>query len=194
MKKLLLSLLALLFFISGCTTQPTVQKKDYWAKPLKELHVQNLHKVDAKLYRSAQPSKDDFKKLYIYGIRNDLNLRQFHDDKDELEGINIQEYHLPINTSKMSYKELVEAVAYLDSRKEKTLVHCKHGSDRTGTVVAGYRIAVNGWSKEKAIDEFVHGGFGYHSFWFPNLPKLLNSLDVEKFKKDIKATQKKRHF
>jgi len=85
----------------------------------------------------------------------------------------------------MTYEQLVEAVAYLKSRDAKTLVHCRHGSDRTGTVVAGYRIAVDGWSKEMAIDEFINGGFGYHSFWFPNLPTLLKSIDVERFKKDV---------
>ena len=97
----------------------------------------------------------------------------------------IKVHHIRIDTSRFNYDQLVEAVSYLIKTDDKTLVHCLHGSDRTGTVVAGYRIAAQGWSKEKAIDEFVNGGFGYHSFWFPDLPKLLDSLDVEKFKADV---------
>jgi len=148
-------------------------------------NLENFYKVDNKIYRSAQPDKEEFKKLYKDGIRYTLNLRQFHSDDDKLSDIPIKHYHIPINTSKMTYKQLVKAVSYLKYTDDKTLVHCLHGSDRTGTVIAGYRIAVQGWSKEKAIDEFKNGGFGYHSFWFPNLPKLLNSLDVKQFKKDI---------
>jgi protein-tyrosine phosphatase len=184
MIKILFSIL-IITIISGCAEKKVVEKKPYWAKPVKELEVENLHKVDEKLYRSAQPDEKEFKQLYNFGVRYDLNLRQFHDDKDKLKGSDIKYHHIPINTSKMSYEQLVEAVAYLSQTKQKTLVHCLHGSDRTGTVVAGYRIAVNGWDKEKAIDEFINGGFGFHSFWFVNLPELLRSIDVDKFKSDV---------
>jgi len=187
MKKIVITLFLLLTL--GCSTHNKIEgihKSDY-AKPIKAVTLENFHKVDAKIYRSAQPGREEFKALFKYGIRYTLNLRQFHDDTDELKGIAIEEYHIPINTSKMSYNQLVEAVSYLVHRDKKTLVHCLHGSDRTGTVIAGYRIAVQGWSKEKAIDEFVNGGFGYHSFWFSNLPQLLNNIDIEKFKQDVYA-------
>ena len=32
-------------------------------------------------------------------------------------------------------------------------IHCKRGSDRTGTVVACYRISKEGWTDERAITE-----------------------------------------
>ena len=175
------------FLMLGCSAKEDkpVVKKEYYAKPVTEVKLENFHKVDDKIYRSAQPSAQEFKELYDYGIRYELNLRQLHDDKDKLKGIPIKSHHIRVNTSEMSYEQLVEAVSYLVNTDGKTLVHCLHGSDRTGTVIAGYRIGVEGWSKEKAIDEFVNGGFGYHSFWFPNLPRLLESLDIEQFKKDI---------
>jgi len=190
-KNILLAFIIL--FSIGCTTKdtPNAPRKEYYARPVKTLSLKNLYKVDEKLYRSAQPSAKDFKELYDFGIRYDLNLRQWHDDKDELKGIDIKTHDIGINASRMTYKQLVQAVAYLKNTDAKTLVHCRHGSDRTGTVVAGYRIAIQGWSKKKAIDEFINGGFGYHAFWFPNLPTLLKSLDVEKFKKDIDKFKKK---
>ncbi len=176
----------ILLMSSGCSVKDEVTvKKPYYAKAVKEVNLENLHQVDAKIYRSAQPDQKAFKELYAFGIRYDLNLRQFHDDEDELGDTPIQRHHIPIDTSRFNYEQLVAAVSYLIKTDDKTLVHCLHGSDRTGTVVAGYRIAAQGWSKAKAIDEFVNGGFGYHSFWFPDLPKLLNSLDVEKFKADV---------
>ncbi len=184
---ILVSTLAILMLGCASSQKEVVVKKEHYAKPVTEVKLENLHKVDEKVYRSAQPNAEEFKKLYAYGIRYDLNLRQLHDDEDELSDTPIKTYHIPVNTSEMSYEQLVKSVSYLLKRDGKTLVHCLHGSDRTGTVIAGYRIGVEGWSKKKAIDEFVNGGFGFHSFWFPNLPKLLNSLDVEQFKKDIRA-------
>jgi len=192
MKKIFFTI-PLLLLIGCSTTQKSIKKQDYWAKPVQEVKLENFHQVDSKIYRSAQPSEDDFRQLYNYGIRNDLNLRQFHDDKEKLKNLPIKYYRIPINTSKMSYEQLVEAVAYLSKSNGKTLVHCLHGSDRTGTVIAGYRIAIEDWDKKKAIDEFINGGYGYHSFWFPNLPELLNSLDILKFKSDIKHFQFKTH-
>lgn len=43
----------------------------------------------------------------------------------------------------------------------------RHGSDRTGTMCALYRIAVQGWSKEDAIREMTAGGFGFHRIMRP---------------------------
>ncbi len=179
------SILAVLMLGCSFSEDKVVVKKEHYAKPVTALKLENFHKVDEKIYRSAQPNADEFKKLYAYGIRYNLNLRQLHDDNEELEGTSIENHHIRVNTSEMSYEQLVKAVSYLVKTDGKTLVHCLHGSDRTGTVIAAYRIGVQGWSKEKAIDEFVNGGFGYHSFWFPNLPRLLKSLDVEQFRKDI---------
>jgi len=181
------SIIALLVLGCSFSEKNVVLKKEHYAKSVAAVKLENLHKVDEKVYRSAQPSTEEFKKLYAYGIRYNLNLRQLHNDDKALSDTPIETHHIRVNTSKMSYEQLVEAVSYILKRDDKTLVHCLHGSDRTGTVIAGYRIGVQGWSKEKAIDEFVNGGFGYHSFWFPNLPKLLNSLDIEQFKKDIRA-------
>jgi protein tyrosine/serine phosphatase len=179
--------LVFVLLLGGCSTkEPQITpRKSSWAQPVKQLSLKNFHKVDRKVYRSAQPNKEEFKELENFGIRYDLNLRKFHDDTKKLEGRSIHYYNIPITTSMMSYEQLVEAVAYLVHTKGKTLVHCHHGSDRTGTVVAGYRIAAEGWSKEDAIDEFVHGGYGYHKI-FINLPKLLLSLDLNRFKNDVK--------
>lgn len=48
-----------------------------------------------------------------------------------------------------------------------TYIHCLHGVDRTGMVVAAYRIAVEGRSFEEARDEMFSKGF--HRFPYENL-------------------------
>jgi len=51
--------------------------------------------------------------------------------------------------------------------------------------MAAYRIIKCGWTKEEAIKELREGGFGYHEKAYPNIIRLVNSLDIEKLKKDI---------
>jgi hypothetical protein len=41
-----------------------------------------------------------------------------------------------------------------------------------------YRIAVQGWSKDEAIEEMTKGGFGFHSIW-QNLPNYIRKLNIE---------------
>jgi len=43
-------------------------------------------------------------------------------------------------------------------------------------------MAVQGWSKEEAIEEMMRGGFGFHGLW-ENLVQWMNTLDVERIKK-----------
>jgi len=178
-----------LLFATGCSAKSESsagERPAAWAQPLPGIGVENLHRVDAHLYRSGQPDTAGFQSLYGLGVRYDLNLRQFHDDRPLLGDLNITYHHIKINTSKMTYEHLVEGVAFIMNADAPVLVHCLHGSDRTGTIVAGYRIAALGWSKEKALAEFRDGGYGYHSGWFPNLPKLILSVDEEKFRNDVK--------
>jgi hypothetical protein len=69
------------------------------------------------------------------------------------------------------------------------LVHCWHGSDRTGFFVAGYRIICQGWSREAALEELQRGGFGFHAFWYPNIVRCLAGLDVEEVRRQVLAPE-----
>ena len=64
-------------------------------------------------------------------------------------------------------------------------VHCHHYADRTGTVIAAC-VAVDGCTKEQAIEEMVRGPYGFHDIWVM-LPRFIRQLDVEKLRKDLNA-------
>jgi protein tyrosine/serine phosphatase len=49
-----------------------------------------------------------------------------------------------------------------------------HGSDRTGMMVASYRMVVEGWPREKALAELP--AFGFHPMW-RDIRKFLEGLD-----------------
>jgi protein tyrosine phosphatase (PTP) superfamily phosphohydrolase (DUF442 family) len=52
-----------------------------------------------------------------------------------------------------------------DSGDKKVFVHCHMGVDRTGMMIASYRIAEQGWTAEEALREMQAFGFNrYHEF------------------------------
>jgi hypothetical protein len=53
-------------------------------------------------------------------------------------------------------------------------------------MVAAYRILVQGWPRERAVDEMRHGPFGFHEIW-TGLPRFLRELDVERIRARVPA-------
>jgi len=155
-----------------------------WAQPVKLDGVPNLHKVSENLYRSAQPTAQGMKNLKQMGIETIVNLRSFHSDRDEIGNTGLGYEHIYM---KAWHPERKEAVRFLqivtNPKRTPVLVHCLHGADRTGTMCALYRIAVQGWKKEEAIREKTEGGFNFHAV-FNNLSEWIKKLDVESIKKD----------
>lgn len=181
-----LVMIVCVFVFSGCSSNQTItqNRPSEWSGKLKVNTLENLYKVDDNLYRSEQPNPSDMKALEQFGVKTVLNLRRAQDDNREAKNTSLTLHHLPINTFKMSYEELLQSVRIIRSAEKPVLVHCLHGSDRTGVVVAAYRMT-QGWTKEAAIKEFKEGGYGYHARWFPNLIELLESLDVQKLKAEL---------
>ena len=85
-KRILLSLLlGVIFSISIFSQNLKVEKIT-----LPDSELTNLYKIDSGVYRSEQPSHEDFKALEKYGIGEALNLRNRHSDDDEAAGTNVK--------------------------------------------------------------------------------------------------------
>jgi len=149
----------------------------------------NLYKVNEILYRSEQPSEEGFKVILDLGIKTVINFRQLQTDKPNSKIEDLKLIHQPINTWKISYEDVLLALKTISVSDKPVLIHCKHGSDRTGCVIAAYRMVYEGWSKEEAINEFLEDKYGYHQSWFPNILELLQMLNVEQLKLDLKLVK-----
>ncbi|OIQ67634.1 hypothetical protein GALL_507870 [mine drainage metagenome] len=66
------------------------------------------------------------------------------------------------------------------------LIHCTHGADRTGTVIALWRIIYQGWSREAALAEMTQGGFGFYLIWL-NLTRYVEAVDLAELKARVEV-------
>lgn len=186
-----------LTLIGGCSVvAPAIgQRPDKWAVPVAaNPGLPNLHRVNATLYRSAQPTKEGFsfldtKPSLTNGdrpIKTVLSLVAQHDDallvstgsELRLERIRFNTWH-PEDEDVIKFLRIASAATL-----HPLLLHCRHGSDRTGTMAAIYRIAYEGWTKAEATNEMVNGGFGFHPLW-QNLTVYINNLDVNAIKAQV---------
>ena len=163
----------------SATNRPTE-----WAVKLERPGVQNLHRVIPALYRSAQPSAEGMRELERLGVRTVINLRAFNSDRGEAKDTGLRLERIRFNTWHAEDDEVVRFLRLVTAATNApVLVHCQHGSDRTGTMLAIYRVAVQGWTKDEAIRELKHGGYGYHTLWF-NLPRYIRHLDIDRLKRE----------
>jgi protein tyrosine/serine phosphatase len=154
-----------------------------WAVRVDRPGLPNLHRVTESIYRCAQPTEAGLRTAEKMGIRTVVSLRAFHSDRDEIVSTKLKRERISFNTWHPEEEDVLRFLQVVtETNNGPYLVHCLHGADRTGTMIAIYRMAVQGWKKEAAIKEMTDGNFGYHVVW-KNLIRYLNDLDVDALRK-----------
>ncbi len=181
-----------LFLLLLASTLPTIAgtprvRPSCWAEALVDTSLENAYRVSADLYRCEQPGAGEIDDLKALGVRSILNLRNHHTDSPAFARAGFVLLAEPMNAGEVTEDLLVAALRQFHSAPKPVIVHCWHGSDRTGVFVAAYRIVFQGWTREAAIDEFRHGGYGYHKRWYPNLVELLSTLEIERVRQKVLA-------
>ena len=122
------------------------------------------------------------KQLEKLGVKTVVNLQTLHSDSDEIKGTGLTYEHIVMTPLNIEDKDVIRFLRIVtDSSRTPVFVHCQYWADRTGTMCAIYRIAVQGWSKENAIEEMTKGSFGFHSIW-QNLPDYINKMNIVEIK------------
>lgn len=179
----------LLFAFASPAIAEDAQRPSTWAVPVAGDVVKNFYRLDDKVYRSAQPDDEDMVALETFGIREVLNLRYFHTDDSEARSTGLKLHRVPMNASEIKDEDVIAALKYIRDAKGPIVIHCWHGSDRTGTIAAMYRIVFQGWSKEAAIEELEKGDYGYHATVYPNIPEYIRGADVPMIRKRLKRSE-----
>ena len=163
----------------------TADRPPEWAQPMAISGAPNLHQVTDVLYRSAQPSLEGMQNLKTLGIKTVISLRAFHSDRSEIGASGLGYEHIFVKTWAPQRDEVVRFLkTATDPQRQPVLVHCQHGADRTGSMVAIYRVAAQGWSMQDAAQEMTEGGYGFHAVWV-NLIPWLNSLDIDSIRREV---------
>ncbi len=148
--------------------------------------LKNFAKVSDSLYRGQQPTAEGFRELKKMGIKTVLSLRAFHSDRSMLKGLGMHYKRMGIYTWDFKDDYVVNFLKLVTNPEyQPVFIHCQHGADRTGTMCAIYRCAVEGWNMNDAIKE-MHN-FGFHMVW-SNLKKYLNSFDFSKIMTEVSKT------
>lgn len=157
-----------------------------WAQPVIGTNLQNFFIIDSLLFRSSQPDRDNFLLIQKYGIKEVLNLRHYHSDNNSAKGTKLILYRVKMDAAAIQLPEVIEALKIIKSKKGPLLIHCKHGSDRTGLITAMYRIIFQNWTKDDAIDEMVNGGYGFHKM-YKGIIEFIRDANIEEIKKSINS-------
>jgi protein tyrosine/serine phosphatase len=185
-------LVAFLFsFVPAVAGTDDANPEYTWAQKIEKRGLPNFNKVSDDLYRGAQPTAEGMKELKKMGIKTIINLRSFHSDRRKMAGTDFNYEHIMMKPWHAEDEDVVRFLKIVtDKNKMPVFIHCQHGADRTGTLSAIYRIAIQGWPVEEAIREMKIGGFGYHVVW-KNLESYLKRLDMQKIRKEAGLTEDK---
>jgi protein tyrosine/serine phosphatase len=124
----------------------------------------NFHRVSDALYRGGQPAKGGLRRLADLGVKTVVNLRGEDEnaaaERREAEALGLRYFSVPMGrTGAPTDEQIARVFEIVDAQEGRPVfVHCQRGSDRTGAVVAAYRIAREGWAPERALEEAEHYG------------------------------------
>lgn len=156
----------------------------------------NFHEVHPFLYRSGEPTEAGLLKAKKHGISTIIDLRSAGEGakaanpKEEAELAKkhgLTYINLPMSSKSPTEKQVATVMdaiktAQSDPSKGAVLVHCAHGSDRTGCLVGIYRVTADKWKYEDAYKEMRH-------YWFT--PKFTELSGAVKKHSEQAATKAK---
>ncbi len=173
------------FILCGAQNKVESNRSVEWATPIKLQGVAKLYKITDYLYRSEQPTAEGMKNLEKMGIKTIIDLRVLHSDSDKIRGTGLHHEELSVQPWHIEDEDVVRVLRIIRKRENGPfLIHCGSGSDRVGVMIAMFRIIEQGWTKEKAIQEMVEGGYGFNRVWI-NMVHYLKQVDVEKIRKKV---------
>jgi tyrosine-protein phosphatase SIW14 len=182
-------LVALMAFCSAAATAQVGDEK------FQDIGIINFHQVNPHLFRGSRlQSQDDAQTLSRLGIKMVIDLQggdadgpivqyvvpyfEAGETQEEIalerswvEATGIKFYSRPLGSlwkvSDGDSKRIDEVLALINNpANQPVYVHCAHGADRTGLVVALERVRFEGWKPIDAYDEMEANGHNLLHFAF----------------------------
>jgi len=165
-------------------------------RKLNEKGVTNFGEVTASLYRGGLLNGDGIKALKKLGINVVVDTHA-NDESEERDSrkLGMQyvaiPWHCPWPHDEV-FAKFLQVVH--DNKDKKVFVHCRLGDDRTGMMVAAYRMAEEGWTADEAMKEMRSFGFTRsHHFICPGLAKYEKEFPERLKNNPAFADERERH-
>jgi len=143
--------------------------------------IADFGKVNNFLYRGAQPKEDGLEELKKFGIDTIVDLRSelrglVENERHRAESLGMRFINIPgSGWATPKDEEIAQFFSLILERPRRTIfIHCWLGGDRSGMFIAAYRIALQGWSPQQAIQEMR--AFHYLQFWHPNMGRWVEEF------------------
>jgi hypothetical protein len=121
------------------------------------------------VYRGRAPrTEDDYRQLQRLSVRTVLDVRTFRKRRMDKECRCIKAHGMRYVRSGVSFWPEKDGSAerafckLTDARLHPIYIHCELGRDRSGLIVALYRVRCQGWNPEAAYCEMER--FGFHHY------------------------------
>ena len=140
----------------------------------------NFGQVTPALFRGGQPTRDGYRELKQMGVEFVVSFRHERGENSlerrAVEALGMRFVSLPWHSWDTPADDQVSSffVLLAANRQSKFFIHCQQGRDRTGVMVALYRVAVDHWCTESAVAEMK--AYHYHHFFFPQLETYVENF------------------
>lgn len=147
--------------------------------------VNNFHEVSSGVYRGSQPTAQGFKNLKSLGIKTIIDCAPNHSDAKLINGLDFHYFHIPVTLWHLDADTTIEFLKIVTNANYcPVFIHCDNGSQKTGLMVAVYRMYVQGWTSYDATKELCNAGL--KKCW-GNIYTCLGSFNKEKIRASIKS-------
>jgi tyrosine-protein phosphatase SIW14 len=158
-----------------------------WADVTSSRDLPNYHQVNEHVYRGGQPTDEGFRALSKAGIHTVIDLRPEGDENNHslkheaeiVEASGMRYVSVPMHGMSTPPPEAVAKLLVLMNAENDgpVFVHCKRGADRTGAVIAAYRIQHDQWKNPDALKEAVSLGMSWFQF---NMKKFVAAYQPDR--------------
>jgi protein-tyrosine phosphatase len=145
--------------------------------------------VSDTIYRGALPNAAGYRALVdVLDVRRVCSIIEHEVREDKERALNAGVgawHHIPFSdTAKPSADRVREWFDYVRSSEQGGTVftHCRGGRHRTGMLVAAYRVADCGWTKEQAFNEMMTYGWYAARGHQPLLDWFFNDFDPQNYR------------
>lgn len=147
--------------------------------------IKNFLQVDQFVYRGAQPTREGYAYLARIGVKTVIDLREPGErskaEESAVMAAGMKYVNVPMTgLTPPTDSEISKILGILEDQSAgAAFVHCMRGADRTGAVIAAYRIDHDRWDNGRALREAKDMGMSFFQFQRKNFIRTFEPKAVE---------------